>query len=78
MESIKEYEAMVKGPGKFEGEARYVPYYWDMYLNGWADDDDGEVLTFYPDDDDRKLFPELEHYTQVCLIEDSQGFVTEV
>jgi len=41
-------------------------------------EDDGETLTFYVNEDDRAQFPALEGRRTVKIIEDSQGFVTEV
>lgn len=66
---------LICDPGKFEGEALYVPYFWDVYLNGFADDDDGKTLTFNVDDDDRKQFPELSNVHHIELWEDDNGFV---
>ena len=74
----QECEQAVKGPGKFEGEQAYVPYYWDVYLNGFADDDDGDVLTFDVESDDLEVFPELEGQTHVYLVCTDNGFVCEV
>ncbi|HEX8838167.1 MAG TPA: hypothetical protein VF748_14595 [Candidatus Acidoferrum sp.] len=65
-------------PGKFELEALYVPYFWDEYLNGGADEDDGTVLTFYVTDEDRAEFPELAERAVVKLLETDSGFVIEV
>ena len=31
------YAATVKRPGKFEGEAVYVPYFWEAFLDGMAE-----------------------------------------
>jgi hypothetical protein len=73
-----EYAAMVKRPGKFEGEQAYVPYFWDCYLDGGADGDDGKVLTFDVTDADRLLFPELSRRKRVRLVERDDGFVVEV
>jgi hypothetical protein len=36
-QKVAEYEAQVRGPGKFEGQQRYVAHYWQMYLDGCAD-----------------------------------------
>jgi hypothetical protein len=69
---------VIRSPGKFEGEMLYVPYFWDAFLNGCADGDDGEVLTFIVDSDDVREFPELADAKQVRLYEDSQGFVGEI
>ena len=68
-------DGRITSPGKFEGEQVFAPYFWDVYLNGLADGDDGEVLTFEVDDTDRGLFPELENAVEVQLNEDSNGFV---
>jgi hypothetical protein len=73
----REYEGQVKGPGKFEGEARYVPYFWGQFLAGAYTDDDGEVVSFDVSDEDRRLFPELEGVTTVSLAESENGFVYE-
>jgi hypothetical protein len=74
-----EYEidsyGIIRSPGKFEGEPRYVPYFWEAYLNGMADDDDGTVLTFHVTAEDRKMFPELRGVRNVYLEESDQGFV---
>ena len=72
------YEDLVKGPGKFEGEQPYVPYYWEVYLDGFADSDNGEQLSFVVSPEDKKLFPELKNRKRIKLIETDQGFVCEV
>jgi len=73
-----EYCAQAKGPGKFEGCAPYVPYFWDIGMNGFADVDDGPTWKFRVDDDDRALFPELKGRRWVSLYESDSGFVYEV
>lgn len=78
MTDIKEFEAAVARPGKFEGEARYVPYFWQAFLNGCADRDDGTVLGFDVTAEDKALFPELKRRHTVKLIERDDGFVVEV
>lgn len=74
----EECEQLVKGPGKFEGEAVYVPYFWDAFLNGFADRDNGTVLGFDVTAEDKAIFPELKHRKTVKLIERDDGFVCEV
>ncbi len=69
---------IIRSPGKFEGEARYVPYFWDAYLNGCADRDDGAVLGFDVSKEDKVRFPELKRRRTVKLIERDDGFVVEV
>jgi hypothetical protein len=66
----------IASPGKFEGEPLFVPYFWDCYLNGGADGDDGETLMFEVTNEDRKEFPELVNIYRVFLWEDSNGFVS--
>ncbi len=66
---------IIRDPGKFEGEMLYVPYFWDAFLNGMADEDEGEVLTFEVDDTDREQFPELAGIITIDLIETGDGFV---
>jgi hypothetical protein len=68
-------QGIITSPGKFEGEMLYVPYFWDAYLNGLVDDDDGGVLTFLVDGEDRAMFPELGNATKVHLESDDAGFV---
>lgn len=66
-------------PGKFEGEMLYVPFFWDVFLNGFCNRDDGEVVSFYLEPEDRVMFPELGKRRRVLkLIERSDGFVCEV
>lgn len=77
-DEIKEYESDVKRPGKFEGQARYIPYFYEVYLDGGADDDDGRVLTFRLNADDKKWFPELKRRKAVKIEVTDYGFVQEV
>lgn len=73
----RECEELVKGPGQFEGEAVYVPYFWDAYLNGGADRDDGKILGFDVTSEDKALFPELKGRRTVKLYQRDDGFVCE-
>ena len=74
----QECEDAVSHPGKFEGQAVYVPYFWDVFLDGCADRDDGRVLGFDVTAQHRAIFPELKRRRTVRLIETEQGFVCEV
>lgn len=78
MTTKAEYEALVLRPGKFESEASYVPYFWDQFLEGMADEDDGERLTFKVSAEDIAMFPNLMGREAVHLIETDSGFVIEV
>lgn len=81
-ELLKEYHINASGiivsPGKFEGEAIYVPYFWEIFLNGCADRDDGKVLGFDVSPEDKKEFPELKKRRTVKLYQRDDGFVCEV
>lgn len=68
----------IKDLGKFEGEALYVPYFWDAYLNGCADSDNGRILTFRITREDREQFPEIPARKRtIRLMESDFGFVCE-
>jgi hypothetical protein len=68
----------ITSPGKFEGEMCYVPYYWEIYLNGFADRDDGQVLGFDISAEDKFLFPMLRKRRTVKLYARDDGFVVEI
>jgi hypothetical protein len=65
-------------PGMFEGEAIYVPHFWEAYLDGCADRDDGKVLGFNVTPEDKREFPELKRRRTVKLYQRDDGFVCEV
>lgn len=75
------YEKMTKSPGKFEGEPAYVPYFYELVMDGGSDEalTDGESVTydvFKITDEDKTMFPELlgvGHY--VILHYTNDGFV---
>lgn len=72
------YEAMVKGPGKFECEPAWTAYFWDQVMNGDGEDrvSGGDTISmFEPDAWEREAFPELEGYDVVSVYSDSRGFV---
>ena len=70
-------DGIIRSPGKFEGEAVYVPYFWDAYLNGFVDEDDGNVLEFHVDHADMEQFPELKRGQVIKLYCRDDGFVCE-
>lgn len=80
-ELLAEYDVrdgVIRSPGKFEGEALYVPYFWEFGLQGFSDseDDDGNWV-FSVSDEDRQEFPELaeQGITRITLSESDSGFV---
>ena len=82
--TVKEYETIVASPGKFQGEKRYVPYYWDIMMDGWFDYSEEEIedgryaIEFGVTAYDKSLFPELQHQTVIQLFERSDGFIVEL
>jgi hypothetical protein len=71
-------KSRIRTLGQFENEMVYVPYFWNAYLNGFADDDDGTVLSFDVTQEDIKQFPELQDRKTVKLYQRDDGFICEV
>ena len=72
-------DGIIRNPGKFELERVWVPYYWDLVLDGEGEDEldeNGEVLAteFVVDSDEAEAFG-LECGATVEVFADSQGFV---
>lgn len=67
---------VITTPGKFEAEPRWAPTFWNMLLDGGADEelDDG-IAVFILNKDDRDAFPELNGWYAVLLSERDDGFV---
>lgn len=78
MKTRDQWKEETKHPGKFEGEPPYVPYFWDAFLNGLQDSDDGKILVFNVTAEDKAIFPELRRRRAVKLMQSDQGFVMEV
>lgn len=70
---------VIVAPGKFEGEPIYVPYFWDLVLDGNSNDtidDDGNLYSeILISREDRERFPEIPEGSKIVLWEDSNGFV---
>ena len=75
----KEYVDSVRHPGKFEGLAPYVPYFWEGFLDGTADyaDEQGGILAFAVSEEDRQIFPVLGRRRTVYLYERGDGSMAE-
>ena len=81
---VDEERWVIRSPGKFEGEPVFAPYFYDLMLNGCADDtlyDDrrypgiGAVDVFDVTSLDQERFPSLRGVEHVYLYTDDQGFV---
>ena len=76
LRSFNVREGRIIDPGKFEGQPAYTPYFHRQWIEGLADQTDGDSGLFYLHDDELRLFPELSGKTLVVLYEDDQGQVT--
>jgi hypothetical protein len=78
----RQYEVNKKGvivtPGKFAGQMLYVPYFWDRYQCGCADDTTAGFITFFITEGDRKEFPELGQAQVITLLEIERTLVCEL
>lgn len=67
---------VITSPGKFEDEMYYLPFFYDLYLNG---DHTGttkeDVIYFLLTEDDKKQFPELEDDNYLWFYQSEQGFI---
>jgi len=70
---------VITAPGPFEGEPYWAPYFWEAVHDGDGQEfDDGcghWVTQFSINAADIAEFPELAAYSQVCIWEDSDGFI---
>jgi hypothetical protein len=75
---FKVINGTIVSPGMFEGERVYIPYFWQCFLNGGADRDNGRVLGFDVTKEDKEAFPELGRKRTVKLYQRDDGFVCEM
>ena len=81
-EILRQYDVNERGaitsPGMFEGEMVYLPHFWQAYMDGCADRDDGRILGFNITPDDRAEFPEIpKRKRTIRLYQRDDGFVCE-
>jgi hypothetical protein len=82
----KEYKVDSNGnitnPGKFEGEKIYVPYFWELNLNGegeYSEKTENSFCVQVDSEIDFELFPEIDRKkVEIVMQESSDGFITEV
>ncbi len=68
-------KGFIRSPGKFEGEPEYVPAFWDVSNDGFADADCGPNALFTITDRDRAEWPGLAKVAALILHEREDGFV---
>jgi len=78
---VNEY-GIITSPGKFEGDMAYIPYFWDMVMNGTGEDiweDDLLITRLTIDNEDVKEFSGIltkdDLNKEIELWEDNSGFV---
>ena len=73
-------QGRITSPGKFEGEMYYIPYFYDIAIQGDGEWDYEEgTITVQIEACDRELFPELPADQEcVTMIVSESGFVYEV
>jgi hypothetical protein len=66
-------------PGRFQGEPRWLPYFYELMLDGsgqvldWPSGETTTLVDIY--EGDVRLYPELVEYVVVAIEENSDGFV---
>lgn len=75
MDRVSLYEDAVSRPGRFEGEPRWVPYFYDQATGGCADGFGEEYDWFRIGQEDINIFPELHGHKSVILTYSDDGFV---
>ena len=69
----------IKSPGKFEGEMLYIPYFYDISLNGFFNPNRNEIFSIPIEKEDREQFPEIpKHKRRIRFYERDDGFVCEI
>ncbi len=71
-------DGIIRTPGKFEGQPAWVPYYWDLGIDGCADADGNGKDTpfiFHLDSSDSYIWPELARVFTITLATDAHGNV---
>lgn len=67
----------ITSPGKFQGEPRYVPHFYQIWQEGHAHEDRGPYCSIYISAEDVAAYPELAGFYEINLHEDANGFVIQ-
>ncbi len=70
----------IVSPGKFEAENIWAPYFWDVAMDGGAEEittphNPHPISRMTIEPEDVRQFPELKGFGTVELFEDGNGFV---
>lgn len=69
---------IIAEPGKFEGSPRYLPEFYEVMLEGFADEHSDGSFSVAVDADDKLKYPELKRRKRIRMYQDEQGFVSEL
>jgi hypothetical protein len=70
-------DGIILSPGKFEFQPRYMPYFYEVYLDGLFSILPHGVISIEVWEEDKNLFSELRPRKRVRFIITEQGFVEE-
>ena len=73
-------DGIIRSPGEFQGEARYMPHFWTRFMDGGADEDadDSSVVRCTVTFGEVMEFPELKLGQVVRFYEDEKGSIREI
>ena len=78
-ESLAGYEIennQIVSLGRFENAPMWTPYFYDLYLNGFCDEETEEGCLIMLDPEDFEMFPELPpDAIAIVLLFDDNGFI---
>lgn len=67
LETYRVEQGIIRTPGPFDGQKLYVPYFWQKYLDGDAEEVDADAVFFVVHDREREMFPEIGHRRTIRL-----------
>jgi hypothetical protein len=73
-------DGIIRSPGEFQGQALYMPHFWDRFMDDGADEnvDDSDLVCCTVTFEDVMEFPELKLGQVVRFYEDDKGCIREV
>lgn len=71
-------QGLIQNEGNLQGQPLYIAYYWYLFITGYSELINGDVLTYQVRTEDRIQFPELMNRKSVQLKRESDGCIVEV
>lgn len=71
-------QGLIQNDGSLHGQPLYIAYYWYLFITGFSESVEGDILTYRVRTEDRVQFPELIEREYVQLKRESDGHVVEV